>query len=176
MIVATWYGREEEVSIGQESALNVTIHEEGGKAQVRAGDEVLASFDSVAEAQGVAMWARYQLGAGTNLKELGRMLRGESSVEAADGAPATAPEPEEPAPKKSSSRKKASAGAARKADADAGFPDVAVLVGGTVKALKSGLASGEYDAVLDDVLSAEQAGRARKSALEAIAARKAEVG
>lgn len=154
-----WYGRVvKEDGIGQEETLNVTIADVGERFQLQSGEVVIGEFGSRAEAEGVAHWARYQLTAGTSLAELQKMLRGESSVEAADGAPATAPEA-------------AGKAEAREPPAEEGTVDLAALIAGSVKTLKEALATGSFDHCLDAVLEAEQSGRARKSALQAVEAR-----
>ena len=117
-------------------------------------------------------------------KTLDWLLERANIVEPSADAPAGDPEMkavaeaivEEQVAKKSKAKKapKAKAEAAEEAPAaaadSAGGADLSILAG-SIGALKDALASGDHDAHLDELLAAEEGGKARKGALSAIKGR-----
>jgi len=136
---------------------SVELRREGSRMGLWLGDVCLARVEAGIPAQQLARYVEMQLRAGFAPEAIQKMLRGESQVTTGSNAPARKSKPAPAKPK------------TPKAPAN---DELGSVLEGKVGDVKKALGSGDHDASIDALIALEEAGKARKGVLKALAARR----
>jgi hypothetical protein len=137
----------------------VLVRDTDGGVEVVVDDDIVHTARSNAEAEQLAQWVTFQLDAGSNKQDLLRMLRGEAPRKATGYSGGADAQAGESAPKRKA-KPKARPKTRKKVDLS--------ILDGRITQLTRAVKGGGYGDHREALLEAEEAGKARKSAISAI--------
>jgi len=138
----------------------VSVRDVEGGVEVVVDKEVVHTARTAEAAEQLAQWVTFQLGSGANKQDLLRMLRGEAPKKTDGYSGGADPQAGESSPRRQEKKRARAEKKEKKVDLS--------ILDGRLTQVKRAVHAGECDDYLEELLKAEEEGKARKTVFKAI--------